>query len=1151
MNSDQKSNGNRLGSALRLEPLGRLPQNLILTSGVAAQVGVLILVSAVYLAAAKLGLSVAFLNASVSPVWPPTGVAIAAVLLFGYRVSPAIFTGALVANMVTGLAFGPAGGIALGNTLEALSAAYLVRRFVGLHNPFYRARDVLKFVVLAVLVSPMVAATIGNASLCLGGADAWANFGSLWLTWWIGDGVGALVVTPLILNWVDRSPAPWTPRRWIEGVLLLVSLTAAAMGLFREALPNNFINLSLGRLIVPFLLWAALRLGPRGVTTAIALYSGIAIWGTRMGLGPIVGQSPNDSLLLLQVSVASNGITFLVLAGLVAERRRAEQAVSFAASIVESTNDAVMGKDLNGTILSWNKGAERLYGYTAEEIIGNSVSKLMPAERAYELPYILERLKLGERIERYETERVKKDGQMVHVSLTISPITNPAGDVIAGSVIARNISTRKRAASRLAGNLAISRVLADSPALSDATPKILQTICETLGWEVGAMWAVETDAEVLRCLKVWHVPTATVEGFKSVTYGRTFEPGVGLPGRVWTSRKAAWIPDLSKDDNFPRAPMALAEGLRAAFAFPIMAGENVLAVMEFFSREIREPDHALLAMFETIGSQLGQFIERKRAEEGLRQREEQLRLALEAADMGNWDYDVQTGVVKWSSGLEQIHGIPPGRFGGTFDDYLKDTHPEDRQRVVESLMRAMKGGDEHDVEYRICRPDGSERWVQGKGVVIRDENGQPSRMSGVCMDVTERKRAERERETLLAREQHARAEAEAANRAKDDFLALVSHELRTPLNAIVGWIDMLMANEERDEALTARAFEVIKRNSGLQTRIIEDILDVSRIVTGKLQLDMRPVEMPAIINSTLAAVQLTAAQKKIQIRTVLNNRTDPMTGDPYRLQQIVWNLLSNAIKFTPEGGQVEIKLEQIGLNARITVSDNGVGIPAGFLPRIFDRFSQADSSTTRKQGGLGLGLAIVRHLVEMHGGTIEAHSAGENRGAVFIVTLPCTAARDELQLTVPSDDARLSREHIQNLNGVRVLIVDDDVDSREVIAALLALRGAEAKSAGTVREALEVLTSWKPDVLVSDIGMPEQDGYDLIRELRSRERRDGGQIPAIALTGYAGLEEGERAISSGYQMHLGKPVEPNNLVRIIASFGSTNGRDIPHDLSST
>ena len=1102
-------------------------------------------VAALYFGAAKLGLSMAFLHVSVSPVWPPTGIAIAAVLLLGYRIAPAILIGALFANLATGEPAAIAIGIAIGNTLEALAAAFLFHRFVGPYSPFYRGRDVLKYVLIVVLISPIVSATVGNLSLVLGGAVPWTRFGWLWLTWWIGDGVGALVVAPLVLTWAEQRGGGWAPRRWAEALLLLSLLTASATIVFREALPSNFVNLALARLIVPFFLWAAFRLGPRGVATAIALFAGVAVWGTRLGMGPIVDQNPNDSLLLLQVSVAANGIAFLVLAGVLAERKDAEQAVSFLASIVESTEDAVIGKTLDGTIRSWNGGAARLYGYTADEMIGHPFAVLIPAGRADEFSRILGLLRRGERIDHYETERVRKDGRMIFVALTLSPIKDSSGQIIGASAIESDITERKEDERRLAGNLAITQILAESPAVGDAITRVLQTICESFGWELGALWALDSDAKVLRCQELWRQPTAEPGNFESICYERTFTPGVGLPGRVWASLKPAWIPDVASDDNFPRAPYAVAEGLHAAFAFPILSAEKPLGVIEFFSHEIRQPNDGLLAMLTGIGSQIGQFLERKRAEEALRQSEEQLRLALEAANMGAWDYDVRTGAIKWSSSLEAIHALSPGTFGGTLDDYLRDIHPEDRQYVMESLARSIDHGAEHEIEYRIILPDGTIRWVEGKGEVIRDNAGKAIRLTGVCTDVSDRKRADREREELLGREQEARAEAEAANRAKDEFLALVSHELRTPLNSIIGWVDILLAAPVREETHVAHALEAINRNAGLQARIIEDILDVSRIVAGKLQLDVRPVQLPVIIQAAVAAVQLAADEKRILVRQSLDRSTDPVLGDPYRLQQIVWNLLSNAIKFTPDGGEIEIRLDQDGPNARVIVSDTGDGIRPEFLPRIFDRFSQADTSTTRPYGGLGLGLAIVRHLVELHGGTVEAFSAGPKRGAVFTVTLPCESSRVDTRLTQEASGADGDRrsDSAAPLAGLRVLIVDDDLDSREVLASLLALRAAEVRSAGSVGEALETLSDWRPDVLVSDIGMPGKDGYDLIRELRSRPAEDGGQIPAIALTGYAAVQDGERALSEGYQIHMAKPVEPRNLVKLIASFGDKSNND--------
>lgn len=1091
--------------------------------------------SVVYYAAARLGLSLAFLHISVSPVWPPTGIAIAAVLWLGYRISPAILIGAFIANIATGESIGTAVGISIGNALEAVTAAVLVRRFVGSQSPFYRARDVLMFVLLAVLISPAVSATIGNASLCLGGTAAWSNYGSLWVTWWIGDGVGALVVTPLVLTWIKPPPRSWSRRNFIEAFLLLGFLALASTVAFREALPSNFANLASARLIIPFFLWAAISLGPRGVAASIALYAGIAVWGTRLGLGPIVGQNPNEALLLLQVSIAANGITFLVLAGARAERKTAEQAITFLASIVASTEDAVIGTTLDGIILSWNKGAEELYGYSADEVVGGSVSLLMPADRSDELTRILDHLKRGDRIEHYETERLTKTGEMIFVALTVSPIKDSDGTIIGASAIEGDITKRKEAERRLTGNLSITKILAESPEFGEGITRVLRIICESWGWELGAMWTFDVEANSLRCQQIWRTPLITASDFAATSYAMTFAPGVGVPGRVWSSVRPVWIPDVTKDDNFPRAPFAVAEGLHAAFAFPIVSGEKPLGVLEFFSREIREPNDALLAMMAGIGSQIGQFMEQKRAQEALRQNEEQLRLALEAANMGAWDYDIRTQTMKWSRSLVAIHGLKPDTLIGTLEDYLGDVHHDDRDAVVDSLIHCFdKKIHYHNIEYRVTLPNGAIRWVEGKGEVIRDGDGHPIRVTGVCMDISHRKNAERERETLFNREQDARADAEQANKAKDEFLALVSHELRTPLNSISGWVDILISNPDQHETQLVRALDVIKRNVGLQTRIIEDILDVSRIVTGKLTLDRRPLQLPTTIQAAISAAQPAADEKRIRLKQNIDRTTDPVSGDPNRLQQVIWNLLSNAIKFSPKGSEVEIKLEQAGANARVTISDPGEGIRADFLPKIFDRFSQANTSSTRTHGGLGLGLAIVRHLVELHGGTVEAHSGGKGKGSSFTVTLPCE--RVTTIIAVQSASAERS-EGDDPLAGLRVLVVDDDFDSREVLAALLAMRAAEVRSAGSVREALATLEEWRPHVLVSDIGMPGEDGYDLIRQVRSRKENEGGTIPAIALTGYTAAQDGERAITAGFQKHLAKPVEPSNLIQLIASFG--------------
>jgi CheY-like chemotaxis protein/anti-sigma regulatory factor (Ser/Thr protein kinase) len=379
-----------------------------------------------------------------------------------------------------------------------------------------------------------------------------------------------------------------------------------------------------------------------------------------------------------------------------------------------------------------------------------------------------------------------------------------------------------------------------------------------------------------------------------------------------------------------------------------------------------------------------------------------------------------------------------------------------------------------------------------------------------------------------------------ANRTKDEFLAMVSHELRTPLNAIVGWSGMLRKGT-LDEERERNAVEIIERNAKAQAQLIDDILDVSRIVSGKLRLDLRPVQLQQIIGAAVDSIRPFADSKKLQVTTDLNLEAGPVSGDPDRLQQVVWNLLSNAAKFTPAGGQIGIRLIGAGENIEIVVTDSGQGIDCNVLPHVFDRFRQADSSKSRRHGGLGLGLAIVRHLVELHDGTVEAKSEGKDRGCEFRVTLPCISP--DIPKPETHEGTKSSPELSVELFGIRILTVDDDADSRYMLEMGLRSHGADVAAVGSVREALDVLnrSDWRPSLLLSDLGMPEEDGYDLIRKVRSRTAEDGGQLPAIALTGYAGKEEGARALQAGYQVHLSKPVNWTDLMRSILAF--THSRD--------
>jgi signal transduction histidine kinase/response regulator RpfG family c-di-GMP phosphodiesterase len=406
-------------------------------------------------------------------------------------------------------------------------------------------------------------------------------------------------------------------------------------------------------------------------------------------------------------------------------------------------------------------------------------------------------------------------------------------------------------------------------------------------------------------------------------------------------------------------------------------------------------------------------------------------------------------------------------------------------------------------------------------------------------EVAERKQAEEERARMLIREQAARAEAEQANRTKDEFLATLSHELRTPLTAILGWSHLLRTNR-LDEGNIARALETIERNARAQSQLIDDLLDVSRIITGKLRLELHPVDLLPIIEAAIDSMRPAAEAKTIRFDVALEREASKVSGDANRLQQVVWNLFSNAVKFTPDGGSVTVRLERTDSHARITVSDTGQGIEPQFLPFIFDRFRQADGSTTRKHGGLGLGLAIVRHLVELHGGTIKVHSEGKGRGATFTIELPLRIGirKSEMEAEAqpaPGEDAAQAFKLSPVLKGLRILVVDDEADSRELITAVLAQCGAQVKDCESASEALDALQAWGPDLLISDIGMPVEDGYSLIKKIRALEEQQHGRIPAVALTAYASPEDRTRALAAGFQMHLAKPLEPEELVTVIAS----------------
>ncbi|OUL35109.1 hybrid sensor histidine kinase/response regulator [Nostoc sp. T09] len=524
-----------------------------------------------------------------------------------------------------------------------------------------------------------------------------------------------------------------------------------------------------------------------------------------------------------------------------------------------------------------------------------------------------------------------------------------------------------------------------------------------------------------------------------------------------------------------------------------------------------------------------EITERQRILEVLRQSEERYRYLAEAIPQLVWTADTNGEANyfnhKWCTytGLTFEQSLGSG--------WVAALHPDDVQTAHEVWLNAVNNGTLYEIEYRFKRAaDGSYRWQLGRGLPLKDEQGHVVKWFGTCTDIHEQKQLQQERAHLLELEQAARAKAEAANRIKDEFLAILSHELRTPMNAILGWSKLLQSGKLEPEKIS-QALATIERNAKLQVQLIEDLLDISRILQGKLTLNVTNVYLESIVLSALETTALAAQTKSIQVNTVFEANVGIVLGNSTRLQQVVWNLLSNAVKFTPNGGKIEVRLSKADGYAQIIISDTGKGISAEFLPYAFDYFRQADSSSTRKFGGLGLGLAIVHNIVEMHGGTVTAASQGEDLGATFTVNLPLVQDKSE-SLNEHNYSSDLTPKSL-SLGGMQILVVDDDADSRDFIAFVLEQDGAEVIAVSSALEALQTIEQKKPDVLVSDISMPDMDGYTLMHQVRAWSTEKGEQIPAIALTAFARQYDQQQALQAGFQMHLAKPVNPEELVAAI------------------
>lgn len=892
----------------------------------------IVLLAAAYVAAAKLGLAMAFDVAQITAIWPPTGIALAAVLLLGYRVWPGIALGAFIANITTNEPLGTALGITLGNTLEALAGAWMLRR-AGFNPQLSRLHDVLALLLCSALLSTTISATIGTASLCMGGVQPWEAYNELWWLWWLGDATGALLVAPVLLVWCGK-PHALHRRDIVEAVTTTSALIALSLIIFGITQVNSQVFLYI---IFPFIIWAAFRFGQYGTTWLTLIASAVAIWATLHGLGPFSGMPVGTSLILLQIFMGIVALTGLLLSAAINEHRETAEMQSRLAAIVESSNDAIIGKDMDGNINFWNAAAERLFGYSAAEIIGQPIARIIPA--AVNEPDAIARSRLGGH---YETIGLAKSGNRLDLSIVISSIRDAGGRIIGTSKVVRDIGERKWAEEVLRESEARFRLMADT-------------------------------APVL-----------------------------------------IWMSGVDKKCNYFNKSW-----------------------LDFTGRSMEQ-------------------------------------------EMGDG----------WAEGV----------------------HPEDLSRCLETYITAFDARRPFEMEYRLRRHDGEYRWILDSGSPRFTSANQFAGYIGSCIDINARKEGE---EAL-----------QLADRRKDEFLAMLAHELRNPLAPIAGVVNVL----QRSDVSAPRkeeAYDIITRQVDHMVHLVDDLLDISRISHGKITLQKQRVSLNEAITS---AVETTRPLIDSYTHTLsVSPLPEPvwLDADPTRLSQIFANLLNNAAKYTPPGGKIHVSAEADSASVTIRIRDTGIGIPSAMTGKIFDMFTQVDTSIERAHGGLGIGLTLVKNLVEMHGGSVRAASAGAGCGSEFIVRLP-RAEPGVAEPSIPLVEVKTSAAPL------RVLIVDDGEMLAKTQSWMLEALGHEARVAHNGKDALALAPEYVPDVVILDIGLPGMNGYDVCRELRKLSAL--AHCTFIAQTGWGQPEHRQRSKEAGFHHHLVKPVDIEVLEGLLKSL---------------
>jgi PAS domain S-box-containing protein len=746
---------------------------------------------------------------------------------------------------------------------------------------------------------------------------------------------------------------------------------------------------------------------------------------TRVNQGEIIrdarlscvrGDGSERALMVTAVPLDDEAGTVVGTVRVLRPAERDRLAARRLAALVASSDDAIASKTLDGIVTSWNPAAERMFGYTAAEMIGASIRRIIPADRQSEEDEVLARIRRGERIEHFDTVRQRKDGTLIPISLSVSPIRDEGGTVVGASKIARDITDRVKADEERARLLELSQ---RQTSITEKLNHVGRTVAATLDREAVVQAVTDAATELT-----------------SAHFGAFFYNVVNERGESYTLYTISGVPR----EHFAQFPMPR----NTAVFEPTFRGVGVVRSDDI----TKDPRYGLNAPY---------------------------------------------------------HGQPPGHL--PVRSYLAVPVMAPSGAVLGGLFFGHETAGRFTAEHESLA-EGIAAWAS-----VALEN---ARLYSALKD---------------------------AGRLKDEFLATLSHELRTPLNAILGYIRML-----RGRVLGAdrqsRALETVERNAASLANIVEDVLDVSRIVAGKIRLNVQRVEPIDVVRDAIDALRPTADVKGIRVQAVLDPDAGPVAGDPDRLQQVAWNLLSNAIKFTPKNGRIQVRLERVDSSVAIVVSDTGIGISSDFLPHVFERFRQEDAGTARARGGLGLGLSIVHQLVELHGGTITAASEGPGTGSTFCVVLPIMLAATSSMVEEPAR-VPVSIETPQDppdLSGISVLAVDDDADALNMVRDMLEAHGATVSTAASAESAMDALASGRPDVVVADLGMPHVDGFALIARIRQSEDPAVGRVPAAALSAYARSEDRTRALRAGFDMHLAKPINPAELVESVLALSRSRGR---------